>query len=315
MPATPITAPFGRSPKAVASHTRGHLIARKVQFDWSKTELDWIPGQPFASYFINEINMILPAGEFWFCKLYNKALPLVTDAKLREDVQLFIRQEAMHARGHGSAVKEYLAARGLSVDRNMRIMDWLFEQPLADAPFGRKLPKAVEKRWLVFRLGLIAAIEHMTCVLGTYALHNRQWDAAGADPTLLDLIRWHGAEEVEHRSVAFDLYRHLGGGYLSRYYLATIAVPLIFALWADGAAHIMGQDHRFAHKRPSAFKPWIWLEWSRVARTGHLPSLLWLARKELPFFLPWYNPVNEGDPEEAMAYLNRSPAATQFAAA
>lgn len=312
--ATPITALFGKTTAKPASTTQGRLIPRKVQFDWSDTSLDWIPGQPFASYFINEINMILPAGEFWFCKLYNKALPFVTDDKLREDVQMFIRQEAMHARGHGGAVNEYLKARGLDTERNMRIMDWLFNEPLADAPFGRKLPQRLEKRWLVFRLGLIAAIEHMTCVLGTYALQNKKWDEVGADPVLLDLLRWHGAEEVEHRSVAFDLYRHLGGGYISRYYLATIAIPMIFGLWADGAAHIMAQDPRFADKKPSAFRPWVWLEWQRTSKTGHLPSLFWLMRQELPFFMPWYDPAREGNPEEAAAYLNQSPAANRAAA-
>jgi pimeloyl-ACP methyl ester carboxylesterase len=159
-----------------ASHTVGSLVPRKVAFDWSQTPLEWIPGQPFASHFINQINLILPAGEFWFCKLYNKALPQVRDAKLREDVQNFVRQEAMHARGHGAAITGYLQARGVDTTRNTQIMDWLFDVPLADAPFGRKLPKAFEQEWLVFRLGIIAAVEHMTCVLGKYVLENQSWD-------------------------------------------------------------------------------------------------------------------------------------------
>jgi predicted metal-dependent hydrolase len=43
----------------------------------------------------------------------------------------------------------------------------------------------------------------------------------GADPEMVDLVKWHGAEEIEHRTVAFDLYRHLGGGYIARYYLVS----------------------------------------------------------------------------------------------
>ena len=80
---------------------------RKVKFEWQDSPIDWIPNQPFASYFINEINMILPAGEFWFCRLYNKVLPQISDEKLKQDVQAFIRQEAMHAKVHNSA-KEIL---------------------------------------------------------------------------------------------------------------------------------------------------------------------------------------------------------------
>ncbi|TJY58828.1 metal-dependent hydrolase [Sinimarinibacterium sp. CAU 1509] len=297
-----------------ASNSDHPLRQRKVEFDWTKTPLEWIPGQPYASHFINEINLLLPAGEFWFCKVYNKALPLITDDKLREDVQGFIRQEAMHARAHAGATAEYLNAHGIETESNTRREDWMFETLLCDAPFGRPLPRWAERQWLVFRLGIIAAIEHMTCVLGKYALENRTWDQAGADPTLLDLVRWHGAEEVEHRCVAFDLYRHLGGRYPSRYYLALISMPMIFGLWVHGAAHLMKQDPRFKDQRPSVLRPWIWREWIRVARSGHLPSPLWLARQELPFFLPWYDPFREADTQQALNYLEQSPAALRAAA-
>ena len=66
--------------------------------------------------------------------------------------------------------------------------------------------------------------------------------------------------------------------------------------------------------KPSAFRPWIWLEWQRQSRTGHLPSLPWLIRQELPFFRPDYDPVQEASTEEALAYLDGSPAAARAAA-
>lgn len=294
-----------------ASLTEGDLVPRKVAFDWSQTPLEWIPGQPFASHFINEINMILPAGEFWFCRLYNQALPHVRDDKLHDDVKNFVRQEAMHARAHGGAIREYLSSHGVEVEKNLRIMDWLFETLLADRPFGRRVPAFLQKRWLVFRLGLVAAVEHMTCVLGQYALNNHEWDKAGADPVLLDLLRWHGAEEIEHRCVAFDLYRHLGGGYTSRYYMSLLAFVAVFGLWADGAARLMRQDPRFEKHKPSAFRPWLWREWVRVAKTGHLPDPLWLFLSELPFLSPWYDPRFEASSEQALAYLAISPAAAR----
>jgi predicted metal-dependent hydrolase len=302
-------------PHQQASRTDGSLVPRKVQFDWSRTPLEWIPNQPFASHFINEINLLLPAGEFWFCRLYNKALPYITDAKLVEDVQMFVRQEAMHARAHAAAVTEYLHAHGIETQSNMRQEERLFEFLLSDRPLGLRIPRFAEKRWLVFRLGIVAAIEHMTCVLGNYVLHNKEWDRLGADPTLLDLLRWHGAEEVEHRCVAFDVYRHLGGGYPSRYYLACMAMPAIFGFWVHGAAHIIKQDPRFASRRPSVWRPWIWREWLRQSKFGCLPSPFWLIWRELPFFSPGYDPIHEGSSEEAIAYLSASPAAAAVALA
>ena len=50
--------------KKSASHTQDQLIPRKVKFDWQNTPIDWLPNQPFASHFVNEINMILPAFGF-----------------------------------------------------------------------------------------------------------------------------------------------------------------------------------------------------------------------------------------------------------
>ena len=72
--------------KKVLSSIAYQIKPRKVKLDWQETPVDWIPNEPFASYFINEINMILPAGEFWFCRLYNKVLNQIDDPKLKQDM-------------------------------------------------------------------------------------------------------------------------------------------------------------------------------------------------------------------------------------
>ena len=87
--------------------------------------------------------------------------------------------------------------------------------------------------------------------------------------------------------------------------------PALFGLWLHGAAHLLKQDPRFQDKKPSVFRPWVWLEWQRQSKTGILPSLFTLMRQELSFFSPWYDPVKEGSTEEALAYLNQSPAAAR----
>ena len=299
----------------IGSSIQYHIKPRKVKFEWQDTPVDWIPNQPFASYFINEINMILPAGEFWFCRLYNKVLPKITDEKLKEDVKAFIRQEAMHAQAHNSANKEYLSIRNIDVSRNLQIMDTLFTKILSDQPLGFTVPKILDNQWDLFRLGVIATVEHMTCVLGKYALYNKYWEQIGSDPSMLDLVKWHGAEEIEHRTVAFDLYRHLGGGYISRYYQSVIVIAVVLGLWVDGAAHIMKQDPRFKSIKPSVFKPWIWREWHTQAQNNNrlLPHPLWLVSQQLGYLMPWYDPVHEAKTEDAIAYLENSPAAKRAA--
>ncbi len=298
--------------KLQASSISYYIKPRKVKFEWQDTPVDWIPNEPFASYLINEINMILPAGEFWFCRLYNKVLPQITDEKLKADVQAFIRQEAMHAKAHQTANNEYLTVRNIDVSRNLALMDFLFGKVLADKPFGKSVPKSLEHQWDLFRLGIIATVEHMTCVIGKYALDNTHWQTLGADPELLDLFKWHGAEEIEHRTVAFDLYRHLGGTYIARYYLSLAVIVGVLGLWTDGAANIMSQDPRFADKKPSVFKPWIWREWYRIAKRSDnkvLPNPVWIAAQQIGYLTPWYNPLHSADTEQAIRYLNHSPAA------
>lgn len=303
---------LSRFRRAARGSAIGYFIQpRKVRFEWQDTPIDWIPQQPFASYFINEINMILPAGEFWFCRLYNKILPQIQDKKLKQDVQAFIRQEAMHAQAHNSANKDYLTERQIDIQRNISLMNGLFNQLLADRPLGLQLPQWSERHWDLFRLGIVATVEHMTCVLGKYALYNREWQRQGADPAMLDLVKWHGAEEIEHRTVAFDLYRHLGGSYLARYYLSLLVIAGVIGLWVDGAAHIMRQDPRYSSIRPALYKPWIWREWYRTAQAnnGLLPSPFWLVSQQLGYLMPWYDPLHEAKTEDALAYLQASPAA------
>ncbi len=72
-------------------------------------------------------------------------------------------------------------------------------------PLGFNVPKALDHQWDLFRLGIMATVEHMTCVLGKYALYNKEWERLVLMPNMLDLVKWHGAEEIEHRTVAFDL--------------------------------------------------------------------------------------------------------------
>ncbi|KAF7277651.1 hypothetical protein GWI33_002922, partial [Rhynchophorus ferrugineus] len=234
------------------------------------------------------------------------------DAKLKEDVQAFIRQEAMHAKAHQSANGEYLTTRNIDVSRNIKIMEFFFNDLLADKPFGKEIPKSLQRQWDLFRLGIIATAEHMTCVLGKYALENDLWEQLGADPEMVDLVKWHGAEEVEHRTVAFDLYRHLGGGYIARYYLSLIVIIGILGIWVDGAAHILSQDPRFKDKKPSLFKPWIWIEWYKTSSRSQnklLPNMLWLISQQMIYLMPWYDPVHEANTDAALRYLEHSPAA------
>ncbi|HEX6591882.1 MAG TPA: metal-dependent hydrolase [Moraxellaceae bacterium] len=292
------------------SRTPYAIVPRQVAFDLSQTPLHWIPGEAFASHMWNAFHLMLPAGELAFCRVFNQALAYVTDEKLRADVQAFIRQEGMHARAHSGAASDYLQAHGIETRDYTTGIRRVIDELGRDTLFGRKLPPAALKQWIIFQVGVVAAMEHFTCVVGKYMLENREWEKAGADAVMTDLLHWHGAEEVEHRCVAFDLYQHLGGSYPTRYYLMLLSTPLVLGLQASSAVHIMKQDEALKARKPSVLRPWFWLEWQRQARRGQLPALAWMLREELRYLLPWYHPVNEADTEPALEYLRQSAAIT-----
>ncbi len=80
-------------------------------------------------------------------------------------------------------------------------------------------------------------------MLGEWILNESgQLDADGADPQMLDLMRWHGAEEVEHRSVAFDVYQYFSGNYLRRLVSMTFAAVALIIGFIIGGSLLLSAD-------------------------------------------------------------------------
>ena len=283
------------------------LQQRKVRFDFSDTPLHWVPNEPEASHIMNGLHLLLPAGEFWFCKVYNKALPQVSDPGLREDVRGFVLQEAQHARAHGSALTPYLRRHGIDPRPFTRKVDWLFDKLLCDYPLGEnRLSRRLQAWWLRQRVGLIAAVEHFTCVLGDWVVKSRGLDHA--DPVMLDLLRWHGAEEVEHRCVAHDLHVHLGGSLAMRWLFMLIASPALLYLFSDAMKVMMRQDPA------TRYRLGFLRMWHDLGKRGLLPSTASVGRSVLRYFDPRFHPRIEGDLQAALDYLASSPAALRAAA-
>jgi predicted metal-dependent hydrolase len=283
------------------------LEQRKVRFDFADTPLHWVPNEPEASHIMNSLHLILPAGEFWFCRVYNKALALVTDPQLREDVQGFVKQEAQHARAHDSALTPYLLRHGIDPTPFTKRIHWLFDRALCDFPLGdNAISRALQPWWLRQRVGLIAAVEHFTCVLGDWIITTRGLD--NADPVMLDLLRWHGAEEVEHRSVAHDLHVHIGGSLLMRWVYMLIAIPALIFLFSTAMKTMMRQDP------VTRYRPGFLNLWYHLGQRGLMPRMGHVGRSVLRYFNPGYHPRSEGDIRVALDYLASSPAAQRAAA-
>ncbi|GAA2005747.1 metal-dependent hydrolase [Nocardiopsis rhodophaea] len=291
--------PHAHAPAPVDEPDNLVLYPRDVHFDWSKLDLHWIPGEPFATHVINVLHLLLPEGERWFVEVFKEAVPLIRDEKLREEVLGFIGQEAVHAEAH-AGVLDHMDAHGLDPEPYVSQIAWMFRKLLGD----RGLTGARASAWLRSRLALIAGIEHMTAVLGQWVLDAKALDRANADPTMLDLLRWHGAEEVEHRAVAFDLFMHLDGRYSKRALAMVVSTMTLGVLWVRGVRFLMANDPVLRGR----VKP-RWRDILRSGRMGLTPGLWQLARSVPSYFRPGHHPSQHGSTSQAVAYLASSPAA------
>ncbi|MGK5628655.1 metal-dependent hydrolase [Streptomyces sp. URMC 123] len=287
------------------------IVPRRVSFDWRRTPLHWIPDEPTATHVINVLHLLLPAGERWFVTVFKEGLPLITDPALRKDVKGFMGQEATHSVQHAH-VLDHLAAQGLDTSGYTRHVEWMFDVLLGEKP-PLSLP-VPPREWLRFRLALVAAIEQFTAVLGDWVLDAEGLDRAGSDESMLDLLRWHGAEEVEHRSVAFDMYQHTGGSGLARYArrveAMAVVAPVLLWLWAFGAAYLIRHDPRFAERSRYSLRAH-----NRAVAKGLLPTWRELGAAIPRYLRRSYHPSQEGSLRKAVAYLAASPAARAAAGA
>ena len=286
-----------RATSAEPVPTSVELHPRRVRFEWEETPLHWVPGDPFTTHLLNVLHMLLPAGERWFVHVYKQALPLIRDQKLYDDVKGFMGQEGTHAAAH-QRVLEHMKEQGLDPDPYVEQVEWMFTKLLGDD----SVPPGARDWWLLERVAIIAAIEHFTAVLGQWILHSRGLDRAGADPVMLDLLRWHGAEEVEHRSVAYDVFNHVDGGYARRLRAMALTVPVMTWLWQRGVLYLVTADPNIPRARPRL------RDLRRAIRGGMFPRVGELGAAIPRYLRPRFHPSQEGSLKPALDYIERSPA-------
>jgi predicted metal-dependent hydrolase len=280
--------------KVEATSAPSRLRARRTRFELSATPKHWVPGDPHTSHMVDTMHVMLPPGERWFCDVFRDALPLVTDERLRDDVRGFIGQEATHAKAHDLGL-EYLCANGIDLRREVAFADAARRR---GRRIVRRLPGPVFRHVLNVQLAVIAAVEHATAVLGGWILDASALDDADADPVMLDLLRWHGAEEVEHRSVAFDLYQHLDGNRARRAVSGyVVGVGLTVGIFAIGA-RIMRLDPDAPRLRLRDHR--------RAVREGRLPWMPDVARSYRQYAARDHHPSRSGSSDLALAYLATS---------
>lgn len=199
-----------------SAHAAGNgvpLHHRRARFDFSQVPVHWLGGDPFLTRFIDALSIHFPDGERFFMDSVRNYEKRVTDPQLREDIRLFIRQEAQHGHAH-EQYNAMIQSQGVNAARRVRLLQ-------AEAKFAQKrLPKKVQ-------LALTAAAEHLTATLGEGILEVMPELLADSHPEMRALYFWHATEEVEHKAVAFDTYYSAADGD----YATRVLAMIVFTLW------------------------------------------------------------------------------------
>jgi predicted metal-dependent hydrolase len=252
---------------------------RQVDFDFDPAAVpaDWYLDDAFLSTFLDALSLLFPEGERFFVDSVKHYRDRITDPRLRADVVGFIAQEAMHGKGH-RGFNELLPARGLTA------------APRLEAGLRRLLGVGRKVFSPRAQLAITCALEHFTALLAEMLLR-RDGVREHMHPTVRALWVWHALEESEHKAVAYDVYRTVGGGYLLRASIMVLTTAIFFAE--------LGHVHaRFLWARGLLFKPWRWVRgishmW---LRPGHL-------RRLIPGYFADLRPGSHPDDRDTTALL------------
>jgi len=154
------------------------------------------------SHFFATLSSVFPDGEDYFVRSVRRFRDQVTDPVLRRQVAGFIGQESLHGREH-RVLNDRLNQLGYPTQR--------FEQ-LVQRSLRFRERIATDRA----NLAATAAMEHFTATLAQLALTNETARILPGHPAICDLLTWHALEESEHKAVALDVYRAVGGSERTR---------------------------------------------------------------------------------------------------
>lgn len=193
----------------------------------------WFNENVAATHGFNGMNLVFPDGERFFVKAVYDQLDKIVDPVLREQARAFAGQEGQHANQHEKYF-DTLRAQGYEIDT-----------------FLRRFHKFIQlsNRWLPapLRLAATAGAEHYTAIFGSSALEEYDVVFAHIHPTMRRLIIWHATEEVEHRSVAFDVLQATHPSYLLRIVGFLIATVTLFG-WTGYATRMLVRQDKIPRK-------------------------------------------------------------------
>jgi len=254
------------------------IPVRRMNFEFpDDMDLVFIEGDPAMSYYFVGAWMMLPYLEPYLIRTMQTAMEQVDDPVLREEMKRFCAQEGQHYRQHAKAneVVKRIHPAGPRLAELEKEVEALFAKWSAEKP-------------LKFNLAYGEGFESMTCA-GARTQIDVDMFGYMKEP-IRGLMYWHIMEEIEHRSVCFDVYEKLVGDYLYRTRMS---------LWFQ--KHYLGLCSKFAavmlEADPETVARYNTPEWAAIRKKRQSTYMRNYLPRLLGTFSPWYDPAKVTLPE------------------
>lgn len=190
---------------------------------------DWVDNDPFMTAVLNALSLSFPAGERNFIESIKHYERTIKDEKLLNEIRMFYKQEGIHSREHMKYNQLLCEQRGY----DLKALEKVYIDHI----------KSVKNNPRVTPLMMLAstvAAEHFTATLGEKVLEGEFLE--NVEGPMGDLWRWHSLEEIEHKSIAFDVYTEVGGTYGLRAAVMRVTMWNIFIKVLKVAFTMLRQD-------------------------------------------------------------------------
>src|SRR5699024_722096 len=237
---------------------------RRPEFEFAESDdipRYWWAGDPAKTLLLAALSASFPAGERFFIDSVRHYQSQIEDPELKKAIRGFIGQEAHHSREH-EELNEFFQKQGIDVARLEREVQWFMDLLRKHFTPERQLAHTV-------------AVEHFTALMAEEFL--LKYDALDEmDPRMAPVWAWHAIEESEHKAVAFDVYKAIGGSEFVR--LSEMAVvSFMFPLFSGiHLVQLMKEDGQLLN-----LKSWA----GAVNYMWGYPGVL---RKLLPSYFRYY---------------------------
>jgi uncharacterized protein len=208
------------------------LSVRAPRLGFSEVPKHWFADSAAATHVVNGVNLLFPAGERFFVRSVLRYLSRLDEEGLHDLVvraKGFFGQEGRHAGAHEKFF-DTIREQGYEIDRFLAWYD-----RIAYRFIEKNSPHALS-------LAVTVALEHFTAILAEDALRDDAAMLEHAHPELRRLLTWHAVEELEHKSVAFDVLAAVHPSYALRMAGLVLGSACLGGFWIVATKDLLEQD-------------------------------------------------------------------------